>query len=136
MSHRPRPLLLGYIRANLAATPAEVRRLEIQLEDFVAREEFSLGTVFVDRGEAPGAFHALIEELERDESVRGLLIPDLRHLTSEEQLILSKHEQGSRTPVLVVRFAPLAGGPGAASHACFGSAVLARRFQRRRREEP
>lgn len=136
MSHRPRPLLLGYIRAHLASTPAEIRRLEVQLEDFVAREEFSLGTVFVDRGEAPGAFHALIEELERDENVRGLLIPDLRHLSADEQLILSKHEQGARTPVIVVNFAPLAGGPGATTPGCSGSAILARRLTRRRREEP
>jgi len=133
MPPRPRPLLLGYIRASVVATAIELRRMEHELEAFVEREEFSLGTVFVERGSTPGAFHALMDALGRDESVRGVLIPDLRHLSSDEQLILSRHEQGSRTPVLVVNFVPLAGGPDAASPACIGSAILERRHRRRRK---
>jgi hypothetical protein len=121
MSHRPRPLLLGYIRASVFGRAADLHRAEAALAAFVAREEFSLGPVFVEKDGVTGAFHALLDELVRNEAARGVLIPDLRHLSCDEQLILSRHEQGARTPVVVVDFAPSAGGPGADSPVCTGS---------------
>jgi hypothetical protein len=126
-----RPMLLGYMRAAVVGTAAAQRRERAELEAFVAREDFTLGPVFVDGGDTPGAFHALLDELSRNDTVRGVLIPDLRHLSSEEQLVLSRHENGSRTPVLTVRFAPLAGGPGAESPVCSGPATLFKRARAR-----
>jgi len=128
-AHSWRPMLLGFIRASVLRGAAEIRRVSRELEDFVTREDFTLGPVFVESGNVPGAFHAMIDELGRNEAVRGLVIPDRRHLSAEEQLILSRHERGSRTPVLTVRSVPLTGGPGAAPP--FGSGP-AFPFRRRR----
>lgn len=125
MSRGPRPVLLGYIRVSALPGLADLLRVEAELADFVAREGFSLGTVFTEQDGVPGAFSALLEELGRNDTARGVLIPDLRHLSCDEQLILSRHEHGAQTPVLVVNFTPLAGGPGAVSPVCAGSAIPA-----------
>ena len=128
-AHAWRPMLLGFIRASVLRRAAEIRRATRELESFVAREDFTLGAVFVETADAPGAFHALIDELGRNEAVRGLVIPDRRHLSPDEQVALSRHERGSRTPVLTVRSIPQTGGPGAAPP--FGSGP-AFPFRRRR----
>ena len=71
------------------------------------------------------ALHALMDELARNEAARRVLIPDLRHLSCDEQLMLSRHERGARTPVVAVNFTPSAGGPGADSPVCTGSSAPA-----------
>lgn len=119
MSH-PRPILLGYIRADVLRNGTELPRAEAQLEAFAAHEEFSLGTIYVEKGKAPAAFQTLMGEVTRDEAAWGVLVPDLRHVTVVEQLVLTRHENGSRTPVLVANFTPRAGGPGAGSPARVG----------------
>jgi hypothetical protein len=112
MISHPRPLLLGYIRADVLRNGAELPRVEAQLEAFAVREDFSLGTVYVERGHAPGAFHALMAEVTRDQTAWGVVVPDLRHVTVVEQLVLSGHEAGAHTAVLAANFTPRAGGPG------------------------
>lgn len=106
------PLLLGYIRTDVLASPTELHPAEAQLHECAEREDFCLGTVFVERGRNPGAFHALMAEASREEAW-GIVIPDLRHVGVVEQLILNRHEAGSRLAVLVARIPPRPGGPGA-----------------------
>ena len=110
-----RPLLLGYIRADVLRNGTGLPQAEAQLEAFAEREEFSLGTVYVERGDAPGAFEALMAEITRDEAAWGVVVPDLRHLTVVEQLILSRHEEGASTAILAASFTPRTGGPGVGS---------------------
>lgn len=112
MSNHPRPLLLGYIRADVLKDRADLPRVEAQLEAFAAREAFSLGAVYVERGSAPGAFDALMTEVARDEATHGVVVPDLRHVTVVEQLVLTRHEEGARTAIFTANFTPRAGGPG------------------------
>ena len=110
-----RPLLLGYIRADLVRNRADLPRVEAQLEAFAHREAFSLGAVYVERGSAPGAFDALMTELARDETTHGVVVPDLRHVTVVEQLVLTRHEEGARTAIFTANFTPRSGGPGVGS---------------------
>lgn len=108
MSNHPRPVLLGYIRADRLASAAELRRVEAALATFAHREQFSLGTVYVEKGTTAGVFQALMGALARDDAW-GLVVPDLRHLTVVEQLVLNGSD-GGRTPVVVATH-----GPGHAS---------------------
>ena len=99
MTHLVRPTLLGYIRSDVLSNGTELPRLEAELQTFAETEEFSLGTIYVEQGSTSGAFHALMTEMSRDEAARGVVVPDLRHLTVLEQLVLSRHEDGARTPI-------------------------------------
>jgi hypothetical protein len=123
MSNHPRPILLGYIRADVLRNGTELPTAEAQLQAFAAREDFSLGTVFVEKGTAPAAFQSLMWEVIRDHSAWGVVVPDLRHVTVVEELILTRHEDVVRTPVLVANFTPRAGGPGVGSPARVRPAV-------------
>lgn len=114
---RRRPLLLGYIRTDVFTGRHDVSRVEASLRECADREDFCLGTVYVEQRHAPGAFHALMAEVSRDEAVWGIVVPDLRHVGAVEQLILDRHEAGPRMAVLVARVAPCAGGPGASQPA-------------------
>lgn len=106
------PMLLGYIRADVLSNRTALHRVEAQLHACAEREDFCLGTVFVERGHSPGAFHALMAEVSR-EDVWGIVVPDLRHVSVVEQLILNTHEVGARLAVLVANMPPLPDGPGA-----------------------
>ena len=107
-----RPVLLGYVRGDVLRDRADLPRVEAMLDAFAAREAFSLGAVYVENGSAPGAFDALMTEVARDETAHGIVVPDLRHVTLVEQLVLSRHEEGARTPIFTANFTPHAGGPG------------------------
>ena len=50
MTNHVRPLLLGYIRADLLRDRADLPSVEAQLEAFAHREAFSLGAVYVETG--------------------------------------------------------------------------------------
>jgi hypothetical protein len=115
MSNHPRPLLLGYIRADVLRNGTEVEDVKAQLEAFAEREEFSLGTVYVAQGDAPAAFHALMTEVIRDETAWGVVVPDLRHVTVVEQVVLTRHQDGAQVRVLTATFSPRADGPGVGS---------------------
>jgi hypothetical protein len=110
-----RPTLLGYIRADVLNNGADLPRLEAELLSFAETEEFSLGTVYVEHGDTSGAFHALMSEMSRDEVARGVVVPDLRHLTVLEQLILSRHEDGARTAIFAASIPSRLGGFGVES---------------------
>jgi hypothetical protein len=128
MSNNPRPLLLGYIRADVLTNGTALPAVEAELAAFADREEFSLGTVYVEKGATPGAFHALMAEVNRNEAAWGVVVPDLRHVTEDENLVLrSHHEERATTPVLVANFSPRAGGPGAVSACRARSALPSRR---------
>jgi hypothetical protein len=112
MSSYARPILLGYIRADVLRNGTELPQARAQLEAFADREEFSLGTVYVAQGDAAAAFHALMGEMTRDEAVRGVVVPDLGHVTVVEQLALTSNEETARTAIFTVSFTPRSGGPG------------------------
>ena len=113
MSNHPRPVLLGYIRTDVLRRRTELPRVEAQLQAWADREEFCLGTVYVENGHTPGAFDALMAEVSRDEAAWGIVVPDLRHVGIVEQLILNRHEAGARLAVLAAHVPPRPGGPGA-----------------------
>lgn len=104
---RHRPLLLGYIRTDVLRGRHDLSRVEASLRTCADREDFCLGTVYVEQRDDPGAFHALMAEVSRDEAVWGIVVPDLSHLGAVEQLILDRHEAGSRLVVLVAHVAPV-----------------------------
>ncbi|MDZ5619748.1 hypothetical protein [Nocardioides bizhenqiangii] len=108
MSNHPRPVLLGYIRADRLSNGTGIQRAEAELATFAHREQFSLGTVYVEQGSPAGVFHALMDELARDEAAWGLVVPDLRHLTVVEHLVLRRNDDG-RTPVVVASHLAAAG---------------------------
>jgi|GEM_PF-5610308 len=101
MSNNPRPVLLGYIRADVVKSASRIRRVQAQLASFAHREVFSLGTVYVEEGAGSGVFHSLLDELAHDDSAWGVVVPDLRHLTVVEQVLLRKRGDPSATPVLI-----------------------------------
>lgn len=111
MSDHTRPVLLGYIRADLLRNGTELRRTEARLRAFAETEEFSLGTIYVEQGDACGAFHALMSEMGRDETARGLVVPDLRHWTVHEQLVLTTHMDGARAAIFAASVPSRADGP-------------------------
>jgi hypothetical protein len=113
MSSQEPPWLLGYIRADLLRNGTELPQVRAQLEAFADREEFSLGAVVVAEGDAPATFSALMEEVAHDEAAWGIVVPDLRHLTVVEQLILAHDADGGRTAIFAATLGPHAGGPGA-----------------------
>jgi hypothetical protein len=115
MSDHTRPTLLGYIRTDVLRNGTELPRIEAELQAFADTEEFSLGTVYIEQGCASGAFHALMTEMGRDEGARGVVVPDLRHLTVLEQLVLSRHADGARTAIFAASIPSRAGGPGVKS---------------------
>ena len=115
MRNHTRPLLLGYVRADVLRNGTGLDAVKAQLEAFADSEEFSLGTVYVAQGDAPSAVHELMTELTREEAAWGVVVPDLRHVTVVEQLVLTRHENGARVSILAARFSPRAGGPGVGS---------------------
>ena len=123
MNSHARPLLLGYIRADVLTNGSQLPEVQAQLEEFATREEFSLGTVYVAQGDAPAAFHALMGEVTREEAAWGVVVPDLRHVTVVEQLVLTRYEEGPRTAIFTASFSPRAGGPGVFCPSHAGSAV-------------
>jgi hypothetical protein len=115
MSNHPRPLLLGYIRADVLADGIGLCTVEAQLGAFADREEFALGTIYVEKGDPPGAFHALLDEASRSESTPSVVVPDLRHVTLTEHLVMSRHLDFDRSRILVAGFTLVAGRAGAVS---------------------
>jgi hypothetical protein len=113
MTGWPRPTFVGYLRADVLQTGVDVRRAEERLYAFAEREAFNLGTVYVEHGPTCDAFTTLMDAVSRDEAARGVVVPDLRHLTLLERLVLSRHECGAMTPVITAGFPPRPGGPGA-----------------------
>jgi len=115
MSDQTRPTLLGYIRADVLRNGTELPLMEAELQAFADSEEFCLGTIYVEQGIASGAFHALMTEMSRDEDARGVVVPDLRHLTVLEQLVLTRHADGARTAIFAAIIPSRAGGSGVES---------------------
>jgi hypothetical protein len=111
--NHPRPLLLGYVRADALTRHVDMVAVEADLEAFVEREEFSLGTVYVAQDDPSAAFHALLDEMNGNEAAWGIVVPDLCHVTDEEHLLMRRHQQsGARTTILVANLSPRTGRPG------------------------
>ena len=103
MSNQVRPILLGYVRADALGNLTGLARAEAELQAFADLEEFGLGTVYFEQEGTSGAFHALMTELSRDEAVLGVVVPDLRHLTLHEQLVLTRHTDAARAAIFAAR---------------------------------
>jgi hypothetical protein len=82
----PRPILLGYIRADMLGT-ADVAAATDRLETFASNEKYTLGTVYIEQGTDTSALEALLDEAERSEDAWGLVVPDGRHLSSTEDWV-------------------------------------------------
>lgn len=106
MSSYPRPVLLGYIRADVLGGATPIRRVEAELATFADREEFTLGAIYVEKGTRAGVFDSLMDKLTQDDSTWGVVVPDLRHLTVIEHLVLSRRGDGAQTPVVVASHTP------------------------------
>ena len=111
MSSQDPRLLLGYIRADLLPNGTGLPQVKAQLEAFADREKFSLGGVLVAEDDTPATFSALME-VARNEPAWGIVVPDLRHLTDVEQLILARDADGGRTAIFAATLGPHTGGPG------------------------
>ena len=102
-----RPLLLGYVRAHLLMTEAELSDTKRALAKFADVEGYTLGTVYVERiDRAPSAFQALMDALQREEA-RAVVVPGMHHLTVLEPPSLKDHLEhyiGAR--VLTARHTP------------------------------
>ena len=105
-------MLLGYIRADRLPNRTDLPQVKAQLEAFADREKFSLGGVLVAEGDAPATFSALME-VAHEAAAWGIVVPDLRHLTDVEQLILARDADGGRTAIFAATLGPQSGGPGA-----------------------
>ena len=112
MSPQDPPLLLGYIRADRLKNHTELPQVRAQLEAFADREQFSLGGVAVSQDDSPTTFSALMAEVAHYETAWGIVVPDLRHLTVVEQLILARDADGWRTAIFAATLGPHSGGPG------------------------
>jgi hypothetical protein len=113
MSSQEPPLLLGYIRADRLRDDTELPQVRAQLEAFADREQFNLGGVAVAEGDASATFSALMAEVALYEAAWGIVVPDLRHVTAVEQLILAHDADGGQTAIFAATLGPHAGGPGA-----------------------
>jgi DNA invertase Pin-like site-specific DNA recombinase len=103
MSSAPRPLLLGYIRADLLTTATEIAQAESTLEAFAEQEQFALGTVYIDHDSTtPGAFSALVDEVRSNEDAWGVVVPDLRHLAGDEHHIMRRHHEHFASMLILV----------------------------------
>jgi hypothetical protein len=103
-----RPLLLGYVRADALTTPDKLAMAEANLAAFAATEGFTLGTVYVERDEtAPGAFHALMDEVLRNEDAWAVVVPDVTHLDPGRPYMTQAHRHDfANVSVLVADLFP------------------------------
>jgi hypothetical protein len=116
MNGNPQPTMVGYIRAAALPRRTYVSKVAADLEEFALREQFSLANIYVEWDEGPAAFHAVLEEVDRNEAAMGVLVPDLRHVADEERLVMRRHQQDhAETAVQVASFSPRSGGPGVVS---------------------
>ena len=123
MNSHPRPVVLGYMRADLLHGESDVRRAQAALAAFTEREGFGLGTVYVEPSTTAGTFDTLLNEMACDELIWGVVVPDLRHVAGPEQQVMRSRDHGACTPIVVVSFSPRTGGPGAGGPACAGSVL-------------
>ena len=76
-----RPVILGYVRADAAATDDLLGWLHGELASYAEREGFSLAAVFVERSNAGrSALMALVGALRRREA-EAVVVPALDHLS-------------------------------------------------------
>ncbi len=80
MTGVPRPLLFGYVRAQLLAAVTTPGAISAQFDAFAHAEGYSLACVYVDQGHtAPAGFDALIQAIKRYDA-RAVAVPTLDHL--------------------------------------------------------
>jgi rhamnogalacturonyl hydrolase YesR len=92
MSDGTRPLILGYIRAHVLMSPDEIAAAKVSLAAFAITEGFVLGTVYVEHSDtAPAAFHALLDEVRRDNDVWAVVVPTAHHLTNGGSRTMTRH---------------------------------------------
>jgi rhamnogalacturonyl hydrolase YesR len=103
-----RPLLLGYIRAHILMTDEEIAAAKDTLVTYASTEGFALGTVYVEHAStAPAAFHALLDEVRRDNDVWAVAVPTPHHLAvGGRQAMRRDLEHHGSVHVLVVQASP------------------------------
>jgi len=108
MNNHIRPVLLGYIRADLLGADSDLPVAQAYIEAFAEAEEYTLGTIFVEQVHSKtDAFDALIEEVRRSEDAWGVVVPDVRHLADAEHRVMSRHrEDCAGMSLLVANFSP------------------------------
>ncbi|WP_203591212.1 hypothetical protein [Streptomyces sp. SID13031] len=93
-----RPLILGYIRAHILLTKEEIDAAKVRLTVFASAEGYVLGTVYVEHvTSAPAAFHALLDEVRRDNDIWAVVVPSPQHLAAggRRAMTSSLEHQGS-----------------------------------------
>ncbi len=108
MTDSTRPLLLGYMRAHILMTADEIAAAADTLAAFASTEGFVLGTVYVEHARsAPAAFHALLDEIRRDNDVWAVAVPTPHHLAVGGRQAMQRHlEHHGSVHVLVVQPSP------------------------------
>ncbi|HWD79151.1 MAG TPA: hypothetical protein VG497_09715 [Kribbella sp.] len=98
-----RPLVLGYIRARVVTTAAELAAERVGLAAFALAEGFTLGTVYLEYpATAPAAFEALLEEVRRDNDVWAVVVPTVQHVTDGGLRAMRREVEHHGTVHLVV----------------------------------
>jgi hypothetical protein len=108
MNNHIRPVLLGYIRADLLRAESDLPVAKAYLEAFAEAEEYALRTIFVEQGHSKtDAFDALIDEMRRSEDAWGVVVPDVLHLADAERRVMRRHrEDRAGMSLLVANFSP------------------------------
>jgi hypothetical protein len=107
-----RPAVVGYVRAHLLMTPAELVGIKDQLVAFAAAEGYTLGRVFTEHAHTvPEAFRELVDAVIRDK-VEAVVVPSLHHLGVLGSPLQVKDDVEFGTGARVLVAAPWTGGAG------------------------
>jgi hypothetical protein len=80
IDHRRRPLVLGYVRYELAGADGELATVEHHLSRYAARNGYHLGRVFIEpAADSLTAFEALVAAVERY-GAAAVLVPTMLHV--------------------------------------------------------
>jgi rhamnogalacturonyl hydrolase YesR len=73
-------------------TVDEVAAAKLTLAAFAIAEGFVLGTVYIEHARtAPAAFHALLDEIRRDNDIWAVVVPTPHHLTADGPRAMTSH---------------------------------------------
>jgi hypothetical protein len=80
IDHSRRPLVLGYVRHELAGSAGELETVEHHLSRYAARNGYHLGRVFIEpAANSLSAFEGLVAAVERY-GATAVVVPTMLHL--------------------------------------------------------